>query len=343
MHKFKKALILPLLSFFLFSLTGCFLLPEDEEVLASPVILKDSAIARVDTENVRRGQIVKKITFWGYFMSHDQVELSFAYTGRLETVNVAQGDTVKAGDVLAKLESDNMEDQLSQLEISLKKAQLNYDRLKTEYDINGGGDKFQLEDARLNVESIELSMAGLKEDLSKVSIVSPVSGAVSYVASTAVGEPVLSKVTFVTVCNKSDMVVVAKKSSMKEDIPIDSVVDIKYNGKTYTGKVLKTPIENINEKNTNFNNAYSVKVDGLDTNSVNLNDIASISYIVQEADNALIISKTNIKADGNKKFVYVYKDGAIEEREIVSGIESENGVDIEIKDGLTEEDLVVVQ
>ena len=152
MRIFKKALILSLVSSILFSLTGCFLLPEDEEVLASPVILKDSAIARVDTEKVRRGNIVKKMLFWGYFMSPDQEEMSFAYSGRLKAVNVTQGDTVKAGDVLAELESDDLHDQLSQLEINLKKARLNYERLKAEYDINGGGDKFKLEDARLNVE-----------------------------------------------------------------------------------------------------------------------------------------------------------------------------------------------
>jgi hypothetical protein len=43
-----------LTAIFAITLSGCYLLPEDEEVMAPPVILKDPIVQSVTTEKVRR-------------------------------------------------------------------------------------------------------------------------------------------------------------------------------------------------------------------------------------------------------------------------------------------------
>ena len=117
---------------------------------------------------------------------------------------------------------------------------------------------------------------------------------------------------------------------------------ISYKGKSYQGEVLKTPEDNVNEENANFKNAYTIKAEGLDISLVSLNDTVSIGYVNAKVDNVLIIDKSNIRSDNGKSYVNVYKDGVIEEREIETGVESDNGIDVEIKKGLTDTDEILV-
>lgn len=323
-------------------LSGCYLLPEDEEVLAPPVVLKDPTVQEVVTEKVRRGDIVNKVKFWGTFMSPDMSDLFFTDMGRLEYVNVAYGDYVEAGDLLAKLESDDLDLQLAQLEISLKKANLNYDRLK-EMDDGSDNLKYDLEDAKLNIESIENSITNLKDKLSKVSIITPVSGVVTYINPLPVGQTVPVRTTFITVSDISKMTLLVKQGQVTEPLPVGMELTVGYNGNTYVGKVAKTPEDNENEKNTNFLNAYTIDVEGLDMKDVRLNNTASIEYIIAKVENVLLIDKSYIRNDNGRTYVNVYKNGAIEEREIEVGVLSNNGVDAEITKGLTDTDEIVVQ
>ncbi|MGB4657950.1 MAG: biotin/lipoyl-binding protein, partial [Mobilitalea sp.] len=147
------------------TLTGCFMLPEDEEVLAPPVVLKEPVAKKIITDKVRHGNIENKIKFWGSFMSPVQSDLFFTDMGRLESVNVAYGDRVQAGALLAKLESGDLDLQLAQLEISLKKAKLSYDSLKEKNEISGGTFKYEMEDAKLSMDSIEINIDSLKNKL----------------------------------------------------------------------------------------------------------------------------------------------------------------------------------
>ncbi len=324
-------------------LSGCFLLPEDEEVMAPPVVLREPTVQKIITEKVRRGNIENKVKFWGSFMSPVQSDLFFTDMGRISSVNAVYGDHIQAGDILAKLESDDLDMQLAQLDISLQKAKLNYDRLKEKNEMSGGSYKFEMEDAKLSIDSIEISIASVRNKLSKVSIISPISGIVSFVNPIKPGQMITARTTFITICDPKDMVLVVKVSQVKESMPVGKEVSVGFNGTTYIGTVLKTPDDNVNEKNANFKNTYTISVKGLDVDLINLNDTASVEYVLQKVDNVLLIDKSSIRTDNGKSYVNVYKDGVIEEREVEIGIESDNGVDVEITKGLTDTDEILVQ
>jgi RND family efflux transporter MFP subunit len=331
-----------LIAVFAATLSGCFLLPEDEEVMTPPVVLREPTVQKITTEKVRRGDIENKVKFWGAFMSPVQSDLFFTDMGRLESVNVAYGDRVKAGDVLAKLESEDLDLQLAQLEISYQKAKLYYDRLKEKNEASGGYD-YEVEDAKLSMDSIEISINSIKDKISKVSITSPIDGIVAYINPLQNGQMITVRETFITVCDPKDMVLVVKESEVDDSLPVGKEVSVGYNGETYQGVVLKTPEDNVNEKNANFLKTYTIGVEGLEINLVNLNDTASVEYVLEKVDNVLIIDKSSIRTDNGKSFVNIYKDGVIEEREIETGVESDNGIDVEIIEGLAETDEILVQ
>lgn len=324
-------------------LSGCYLLPEDEEVMAPPVILKEPAVQQIVTDKVRRGDIENKVSFWGTFMATEQSDLFFTDTGRLGSVNVLYGDHIKAGEVLAKLESENLDLQLAQLEISLQKAKLNYDNLKEKNEQSGGSYQYELEDAKLTIDSIQLSIDSMESKLSKVSITSPVDGIVTYINPIKPGNVVTVRTTFITVCDPMAMVLVVKESQVAKPLPVGKELTVDYNGNTYTGVVTETPDDNMNEKNANLKSTYTIRVDGLDLGLINLNDTASVEYVLEKVDNVLMIDKSYIRVDNGKSYVNVYENGVIEEREIETGVASDNGIDIEIISGLTETDEILVQ
>jgi RND family efflux transporter MFP subunit len=340
--QFKPLSIILLTAVFSITLTGCFLLPEDDEVVAPPVVLKEPVVQKIITEPVRRGNIENKVKFWGTFLSPDQSDLFFTDMGRLESVNAAYGDYVEAGDVLAKLESEDLDMQLAQLDISFQKAKLNYDNLKEKNESSGGSFKYELEDAKLTMDSIQISIDSVKNKLTKVSIISPMSGIVTFINPIKPGSMIAVRMNFITVCDPSKMVLVVKESQVKDPLPVGKEVSIEYKGSTYKGVVLETPEDNMNEKNSNFKSAYTFSVDELDKSTVNINDTASVEYMLQKVDNVLIIDKSYIRTDNGKSYVSVYKDGVIEEREVETGAVSDNGIDVEITKGLTDTDEILV-
>ena len=201
------------------SLSGCYLLPEDVQEVAPPVVLKDPVVQSIATDAVRRGSIENKVEFWGAFMSPDQMELFFTGTGKLASVNVTYGDYVKAGDILASLESEDLNLQLAQLEINLQKAELLYNSLMEKNLASGGDLKYDVEDARLSIASIELSIANTKDNISKVSVIAPVDGIVIYINPLAPGTMIAGKTSFMTICDPKKMVIVVKENAVTEPLP----------------------------------------------------------------------------------------------------------------------------
>ncbi len=83
-----------------------------------------SAQATVTTARVTRGTIASYVSAVGNLQAHQSVDLGFGQTGTVKTINVQLGDQVKAGDVLAELDTTELELQLRSAEVSLKNARL---------------------------------------------------------------------------------------------------------------------------------------------------------------------------------------------------------------------------
>ncbi len=129
-NRSMRYLFLSLNLLIVISLTGCFFIPKEEEVLAPP--LKAQVKITYDFTEVAKGTIEQNVHCTGYLVSVQQRDISFEnQNGRLKEVHVQLGSKVKKGQLLAELHTDNLENQIKQQEINLKKAQWSYDELKT--------------------------------------------------------------------------------------------------------------------------------------------------------------------------------------------------------------------
>jgi membrane fusion protein, macrolide-specific efflux system len=339
---FKIIIALLLVCSLVLSLTGCFLLPEGEVILASPVQLKEPQHIDINTETAKRDNITNKIIFWGEFLSPERYDLQFSNIGRLKNIFVSINDYVNEGEVVAELEGNDLETQFENLQINLQKAQLNYDKAKAESDISGG-DKYQIEDAKLSLDLAKSQMDNVKQKIEKTKIIAPVSGIISYIYPVEIGDNVKLHKTFMTITNKNKVTLVAKyvKGGM-DSCSVGMKVKVTYNSRDYTGQIIKAPLDQVNEKIENFKNAFIIKVDGLNTNSVTLNDTAQVECILAQVTNVIVTKKAYIIEDNDKKkFVYIFENGAIIERQIETGID--DGTRVEIKKGVTEGEAIVIQ
>ena len=78
---------------------------------------KVSAAASVSTGTVQVGSLSATVNAAGNIQSHQTADLSFGQSGAVKDINVNVGDRVKAGDVLAELDT-------AELKLSLRNAEV---------------------------------------------------------------------------------------------------------------------------------------------------------------------------------------------------------------------------
>ena len=98
-------------------------------------------------------------------------------SGQIQKVYVSEGERVRAGQLLASINSDITKSQIDEVQNSLDYAQVVYEKQKRLWD-QGIGSEMQYLSARNNVESLEKRMEILKAQLQMARITSPVDGIV---------------------------------------------------------------------------------------------------------------------------------------------------------------------
>jgi len=88
-----------------------------------------SSADETQTATVERGSITNTLSTSGVVVAQSTVDLSFGQSGTVLALNVTLGQEVKQGDVLAEMESDELEGALATAELSLASAQAKFDEL----------------------------------------------------------------------------------------------------------------------------------------------------------------------------------------------------------------------
>jgi HlyD family secretion protein len=82
-----------------------------------------SAESAIQTTTVQRGSITKSISTSATAASQSTANLSFGTSGKVTAVNVAVGEEVKQGDVLAEVEATTLQDAVTRAQVNLSSAQ----------------------------------------------------------------------------------------------------------------------------------------------------------------------------------------------------------------------------
>jgi multidrug efflux pump subunit AcrA (membrane-fusion protein) len=118
----------------------------------TPTPFPTPVVPEKPTYTVQRGPVVKTLEFRGRVSPVTEQELFFETDGYVRDVTVAQGDVVKQGTLLAALEISDLENQLAQVEVALRTAEL---RLAQAEQENADA----LAEARITLDKARLQLA----------------------------------------------------------------------------------------------------------------------------------------------------------------------------------------
>jgi multidrug efflux pump subunit AcrA (membrane-fusion protein) len=331
--KIYKLLII---SVFLSLLVGCFLLPEEKNVLAPPLI-KPPEI-EYETLEVARGEISRQIYLYGHLVPVVNKELFFRYQGgRITKVNVEINDVVEEGDVLAELNLGNLENQLAQRKISLEKATIQYERKKI---LNPN--KIDMQLATLDVTMAQLQLAEIQTRIDSARLVSPISGVIVYV-DVEEGDYVDAFEPVMRLVDPSSLIMESRGGDDANLFHTGMDVEIIIKNESCSGKVVMSPRDAFTDSPyASFGNDQDlilIEV-GKIPEEAGMADIGRVILTLDKRENTVVVPKRVIHQYSGRNYVNILnRAGLKEERFVALGIQT--AAEVEILRGLEEGDLVI--
>ena len=222
--------------------------------------------------------------------------------GQVKQVLVKQGDNVKKGQLLMKLEDGIIQQNIKQVESQLAFAKNIFSRQENLWK-EGIGTEVQFLSAKNNVESLEKQLDLVKEQLSTTQVYAEVSGIVDAV-TIKVGETFMgSPMATITIVNPSAMKAVVDVpenyiSKVRKGMPV--VINLPDLNETINSSIYLLS-ETINITSRSFTAESKVP----SKSTIKPNQIAIVKILDHEAKNALVVPVETVQTDEKGKYVYV--------------------------------------
>lgn len=343
----KKLIAAAVSAIMCLSAGGCYLLPDEEEVLDAPTV-KASDVT-YSTVTAKKKDLEKKIVATGTVTAENQYTLSYEkQSGTVSKFYVKAGDKVKKGDVICDLDTYDLDYQIEEKQLYLEKAKLNVDII-----YEGGGSQAEIDSAYVDVQLLEKELEKLQAQKEDSSLKSPIDGVVSSLSDVRAGDNVNPGQTIATVIDTSALYIAIQPDDLTQ-YDIDTEVQIRIGEDYYDGVVFMTPKKLADyqaEQNEDHNNVDDTGIDyQADTIYVRFKDTAPAEAVGQLADtilvldsvkDAIVISNNLIKKVDGTKVVYVLKNGEKTAVEVETGLST--GSQTEIRSGLKEGDEIVIR
>ena len=299
----------------------------------------------------------------GYVVAQRKASIASKAMGRLVYLKVVEGDRVRKGEVIGRLEDTDILAQIAQAEANLKlaetdlrEAENNYKRVKqlfdksvaTEMEVDAA--ETRLKRVVAGIELARMQIKTLKVDLENTLIRAPFDGTV-LTKNAEVGEVVSplsgganSRAAVVTIADMNSLQVeadVAEANIDKVQMNMECIIYLDaYPDNGYPGFVDKIVPTADRSKATVL---VKIGFKGLD-NKVLPEMRARVSFMAEEVKvtnekSFLAVPVTAIVTKGDKKYVLKVSDDKIVEVPVTLG--KDYGITVEIKTGLAEGDKVV--
>ena len=290
---------------------------------------------QVETTQVKKGDVTEELVLSGQITADEYTQLAFGTSGKISWVGVKEGDEVKKGYALAKLDTTNLNADYQRALQDLNSAEAS---LGVVYDTVKGHDKdetlSQKEDrtvAEATKNKAYEAVIKTRQDLQNATLTAPFSGIVTYVANPFSGVNTLASQTQMELVNPETIYfdVSADQSEVTElslgqkvKIVLDSYPDEQFEAKV--SFISYTP------KADEVGTVYKIKVkfEGveLDAGKFRIGMGGDAGFILTKKDDVLYIPPKFLNSDPNGK--YVNKAKSNNKVYVETGIESEDRVEI---------------
>jgi hypothetical protein len=325
----------------LVSLTsGCSLLPREEQPLLPPLVTPEKEA--FDVVDVKKGTIINQFTGVGTLASTETHSLFFRTSGgRLKSLDAALGQSVKKGDIVARLDPGDLEIRIKQRRLSLEKAQIALDQAKEEKQ--GDGKAIRLK--AIDVESVQLELEQLQTQLENTILKADMDGIITFRASLDEGDEIKAYDTMLTISNPENKKLMYEASIASDinNVHVSMTANLKFKNKEYTGKVVQTPATAPFTENKTLADKYAktliIQADELPAES-KIGDMVDFSIVTEQRDGVLIIPRSGLRTYMGRDYVQVLIGESRKELDVEKGIVSKT--EVEIRKGLEEGQKVIL-
>lgn len=343
---------------------GCNALPQEEEELIPPIIVPKEV--SYQTKPVARGDIENAIKVIGEVVPRD---INYVYVTdkntRIKTINAALGQTVKKGDVLMELITEDIDKQIrledinistmtsdletfkntyviekSMNETRLLIMELDYDKnqLQQQMEINELNFQNAVKSKESQLQIAQIKLSDLRTSLKKAQLKATINGTVVFIKKMEEGDTIADYDKLIGIADETQFQIEYEGTEAAK-FPVGSQVILSYKGTTYEATVTMTP-DTVPEEDKELykGKAFFSMVDpeallprGADV---------EMKYVKEQSLNTLLIPRSLVLKSGENKIVYVLENDIKTQKIVTTGVEA--GIYIEILEGLNEGDLVII-
>ncbi|HID31860.1 MAG TPA: efflux RND transporter periplasmic adaptor subunit [bacterium (Candidatus Stahlbacteria)] len=308
---------------------------------------------KVQVIEVKKERIAQTVDGSGSLRAKTQVDISSQVIGQVKRIYVEEGDVVRRGDILIKLDDVAYRAEYEKARVQLDDARRNYERARRLHDDRLIADE-ELEKAKLKLDLARARYAQANDELKKTEIRAPISGRVLAV-NVETGETVLvgtmnnPGTVLLTLADLNRMIaeievgeteVPKVRVGQKALVRIEAIPDTLFPGEVV--KVGYMPIQTMTtlERTTDFE--VEIEMENPGPLRPGMSAEAEIKTEVKDRVLVIPIQALSRKREGMKTVskVFVYEDGRAKSRTVRTGLASDQK--IEIIDGLKEGDSVII-
>ena len=316
---------------------------------------------RYEELTVETTDIVRSTVVTGKVQPRDEVNVKPQISGIIAELYKEAGQTVKEGEIIAKLKVipdmsslSSAQSRVRLSELNLKQAQTNFDREKALYDKQlVSADEYdkvaqalqqakeELKAAKETLEIVRDGVSSSNKSGSSTLIRSSVSGLILDIP-VKVGNTVINSNSF------NDGTTIATVADM-DDLIFDGNIDETEVGRLSVGMPVKITVGALQDVVFDASLEY-IAPKATESGGTNLFEIkaslrvpeditvrsgysANAEIVLQRAAQVLSIAESALQFEGDQTYVYVLGDKGYERRDVKTGLS--DGVNIEIKEGLS--------
>lgn len=271
------------------------------------------------TDKPSNGTIREVVTATGSLNPYVLVEVGTEVSGKIAKIYKDYNDTVRKGELLAKLDTEILMTSLESARADVNKAAISRDEAKLEYDIRTElfqkdmtaeyemkKAEYAYKQAQQNLANAQLRLQTAQKNLQNASITSPIDGVI-VARNVNEGQTVaasFSSPTLFTIANNLDQMQItanvdeADIGKIKLEMPVEFTVDA-YAGEQFNGSVQQIRLNSTTEQNVV---SYSVIIDADNPEHKLLPGMTTnVSIIIQSKDNVLRVPETATRFSPTKE------------------------------------------
>ncbi len=320
-------------------LGGCALGESKPADLAAPLFQPPEE--KVETAIASRGTIETRLRGNATFVPSRVTKLVVGNSGGVIKAYYAEtGKKVQNGEVMAQLETAELEDRIELQKLNVERAVLLYKETA-----GNDGDEVALLGQEADLERETAALRALETRLAGSEVKAPFEGIVTFAEKLKAGNSVQPYQAIATVADPSSLQLVYSVKQPSELLGVETgmPVEVTYKGKLYEGKVVQSPsaLPMRADPRNKLQHATRIIIDldQLPPEAV-IGHSAEIAITLQQRENAIIVPRTSVFSLSGSNYVQILEEGTRLVRDVETGLTS--GSDIEIVKGVEEGQQIVL-